>query len=407
MRVYALFEPAYGIGEIQLEKNSSGVRMEKRHSAEEKKSVPVFVKYGLIALAAIAVIVAGVFIFFSLTAGYVATIGNEKIGTKEFKFYLMIQKQSMYQVAYNADQTITEDTFFSTKLSGGKTALEIARDRALESIQYSKIQLAKAKEKKISLTSEETKNIDNSIKSNIINSADYGGGSRIKANTKLMDSYGFGLDDFRKVQIEQAIISKYQESAVKDSSSKITKDQIKDYYDKHPDWYKGDTQMRSGGEEALWARHILIKADKDAAQDVKDAAKKKAQDILDKLKAGADFVTLCKENSEDGNAQDGGDYVFGKGRMVTEFETAAFSLNPGQLYDKLVETQFGYHIIKLDEKYAKDQPVSLKCATEYREFGTNYIGKMLYQDEIEKLKKDTKYKATPNTVVFNSIDAKK
>jgi peptidyl-prolyl cis-trans isomerase D len=99
--------------------------------------------------------------------------------------------------------------------------------------------------------------------------------------------------------------------------------------------------------EQVRASHILLKTEgKDEA-----AVKAKAEDVLKQAKAGADFAALAKKYSEDdANAKNGGDLdFFGKGRMVPEFDTAAFALQPGQISD-LVKTQYGYHIIKLTDK---------------------------------------------------------
>lgn len=76
-------------------------------------------------------------------------------------------------------------------------------------------------------------------------------------------------------------------------------------------------------------------------------AKKKAQEVLDKVKAGGDFATLAKQYSQDTTAANGGDLgLFGKGKMVPEFEKAAFSLKAGEV-SGLVKTVYGYHIIKV------------------------------------------------------------
>jgi Parvulin-like peptidyl-prolyl isomerase len=377
--------------------------MEKRHSVkEEKKATPIFVKYGLIALAAIVVIVAGVLLYLNLSVSYIATVGNEKISTSEYKFYLELQKQSMLYTAQQADPNLNADTFWNTKISAGKTALEYAKERAMDTAQNTKVQLAIAKENGISLTSDETKAIDTNITSNIINNTQVGSGSRSKAEKYMKTNYGCSLNDFKQIQIEQEIISKYETQVKKKFG--VTTDKIKEYYDKNPDWYKESVDFRTGTEEAAWARHILINVASDATQETKDAAKKKAQDILDKLKAGEDFAKLAKENSEDtGSAQYGGEYIFGKGRMDKNFENAAFSLNPGQLDESLVETTYGYHIIKLEEKFAKDQPVSLRCATEFHSYGTSFIENKLYQAKVEEWKKDTKFKFSKVDSVYKSI----
>ena len=100
---------------------------------------------------------------------------------------------------------------------------------------------------------------------------------------------------------------------------------------------------------AVKASHILIKWT-DESDAAKATARSKAQGILNKVRRGDDFEQLARENSEDGSAQSGGDLGwFGPGKMVKPFEDAAFGATRPGLINRLVETQFGYHIIKVTE----------------------------------------------------------
>lgn len=77
----------------------------------------------------------------------------------------------------------------------------------------------------------------------------------------------------------------------------------------------------------------------------------RAEEVLKKIEEGADFSEMAAKYGSDSTAQRGGDLGwFGKGDMVPQFETAAFALKKGELSKELVETQFGYHILKTDDK---------------------------------------------------------
>lgn len=123
----------------------------------------------------------------------------------------------------------------------------------------------------------------------------------------------------------------------------VSEEDIKAYYESHKDEFKTPDMVRS--------RHILIKTDASASDNDKKKAKEKAEEILEKIKAGEDFAKLASDISDDtGSKTRGGELgFFPKGRMVKAFEDAAFSLKPGEV-SGIVETQFGYHIIKVEEK---------------------------------------------------------
>jgi parvulin-like peptidyl-prolyl isomerase len=106
-----------------------------------------------------------------------------------------------------------------------------------------------------------------------------------------------------------------------------------------------------GEQEQVTVRHILIQVPEGSGEMAKADSLKKAQSVLTRAKKGEDFAELARQYSQDpGSASNGGAYPpFGRGTMVAPFENAAFSMQPGQISD-VVETQFGYHIIKLEGK---------------------------------------------------------
>jgi peptidyl-prolyl cis-trans isomerase D len=113
--------------------------------------------------------------------------------------------------------------------------------------------------------------------------------------------------------------------------------------------YYNDNITQYQTAEQVRASHILLNTGgKDEA-----AVRKQGEDLLAQIKKGADFAALAKKYSEDPGSKDkGGDLdYFGRGRMVPEFEAAAFSLPPGQV-SELVKTQYGFHIIKVVDKRA-------------------------------------------------------
>jgi peptidyl-prolyl cis-trans isomerase D len=125
---------------------------------------------------------------------------------------------------------------------------------------------------------------------------------------------------------------------------KVTDAQLQALYEKNKDTFRTQDRVK--------VRHILLTTT-GKTKDEEVAIKAKAENLLKQVKSGADFAKLAKENSQDpGSAQKGGelDWIT-RGQTVPEFEKAAFSLKPGETSD-LVKTQYGYHIIQVEQKEA-------------------------------------------------------
>lgn len=147
--------------------------------------------------------------------------------------------------------------------------------------------------------------------------------------------------DLREYVRRGLLISRYVEATFVSKTS-VSDAEIQAFYDNNSEKFKKD--------EAVKASHILIGVDRHATADEKKAAREKAEKLQKEAQGGADFAALAKNNSTCPSSQQGGDLgFFGKGQMVVDFEKAAFALKAGQVSD-VVETQFGFHVIKVTDR---------------------------------------------------------
>jgi peptidyl-prolyl cis-trans isomerase D len=160
-----------------------------------------------------------------------------------------------------------------------------------------------------------------------------------------------------------------------ESAVTVTEQALKDYYEQIKDRFQ-TTERRQG-------RHILITAT-DGLDDA--AAQKKAQELTDKAKAGADFAQLAKENSKDpGSAPQGGDLgLQERGMFVGPFDDALFSMQPGEIRGP-VKTQFGYHVLKLENIEAGHQQSFEEARAEVESEFRKEKAQTSFYDESQKL----------------------
>jgi len=193
---------------------------------------------------------------------------------------------------------------------------------------------------------------------------------------KLVEAQG---GDFNDMKQEMKANLKYAEFMEKESAGKTDANETdaRKYYDENIE--------RFNAPERVQASHILITVEPTASEEDKSKAKQKTEQLLQQLKDGADFAVLAREHSGCPSSAKGGDLgYFDRGRMVKPFEDVAFALEPGQV-SGVVETQFGYHIIKVtDHKQAglipfeevKDQIINYLKQTRQQEFYKQYIEKL-------------------------------
>ncbi|RCS22480.1 peptidylprolyl isomerase [Phyllobacterium salinisoli] len=163
---------------------------------------------------------------------------------------------------------------------------------------------------------------------------------------------------------DRALHNEYFKKEIVD---KITDADIRARYDKEIAATPPQNEVR--------ARHILVKT------------KEEAEAIIKKLDGGAKFEDLAKESSTDGSAAQGGDLgYFGQGQMVPEFEKAAFALEPGTYTKEPVQTQFGFHVIKVEDKRTQQPPAFDQVKDQVR----SIIMRERYVDLVKKLRTELK-----------------
>jgi peptidyl-prolyl cis-trans isomerase C len=163
----------------------------------------------------------------------------------------------------------------------------------------------------------------------------------------------------------------------------LTEKDYEAYYNEHKKEFENPEMVR--------ARHILVAVKPNATEEEKKTALKKAEEILDKAKKGEDFAKLASEYSDDpGSKAKGGDLgFFTQGSMVGKFEQVAFTLKPGEI-SPVVETEFGYHIIKVEERKAAEQQPYETVKEQVRAKATQAIQQARLNAFLEKAMKDAK-----------------
>jgi peptidyl-prolyl cis-trans isomerase C len=142
------------------------------------------------------------------------------------------------------------------------------------------------------------------------------------------------------------------------------------------------------GEQEVHARHILVETEDEAKA------------IEAELKKGADFAELAKKKSKDPGAADGGDLgFFTKDQMVPEFSTVAFALEPGKISDP-VKSQFGWHVIKVEEKRSRKAPDFDQVKAQIETYVTRkaqaeYVAKLRESAKVERMDQASNEPAKP------------
>lgn len=240
----------------------------------------------------------------------VATINGVDLPLDEFESFFAFNKKYVEVIGYITPEMWTEDA------GNGMTYERQYLDSMIQQyVQQKTLELA-ALDMGLSVTDEEVQAELDTIKADEELKTNY---EEFLANTGIDEAY------YRELLKQQLLIEKYDTQLR--SEVEIASADVQAFYDANAASY-----------EQVWARHILVETQEEAAA------------IYDRAVAGEDFATLAQENSVGPSAENGGDLgYFSRGQMVPEFELVAFDLAVGEISTP-VSTQFGWHVIKVEDR---------------------------------------------------------
>ncbi len=281
-------------------------------------------------------------------------VGQEEMNADEFGYYVYVHKsQALQEAGVDVSDTKAVEDYFKAK-TDGKSNIDTVLDKASADATSLLVQYNKAISDGTEFSEEDEAEFKNQIDSM---KAQTGGE---EGYVSQLSSLGITPEAFESLFKKNMIISKYIHKLETEGKFDVSDEEITTYIK----------------ENYIKAQHILFMTQDSATGELYDEdtvrdKRTKAEETLDKLKNGEDFVKLMNELSEDTGLSTNPDgYEFTKGQMVPQFEEAAYALEENQISD-IVETSYGYHIIKRlpfeinEEKIAelKDQAM-IACQSE-------------------------------------------
>lgn len=322
----------------------------------------------------IASVVSATLLFSGCSVGgnTVASVNGQKISKDLYEKTLGLYSPS-YEMQFGPD-------IWNTEIESGVTFSQKFQEEILEKMIDDEIILQDAAKKELTVPEEEVNAEFDELKKSIDSQGQF---------KTILE--GNGIDDeFLKEQVKKDLtVKKYYNTLM--TENEVKEDEVRKYYDEHIDEFTS-SQVK--------ASHILFaKKDFDKNEDLpkEEVAKKKelAEKVLEMVKNGQNFADLAMKYSDDpGSAKNGGDLgYFDKSTMVKEFSDAAFSMKPGDVSSGIVETEFGFHIIKVFDKKENVQKFE-----DVKQAISSNLQYQKYESVIDGLKKEAKIKKNEDVI---------
>ncbi|WP_434793832.1 Foldase protein PrsA [Terrisporobacter petrolearius] len=299
----------------------------------------------------------------------VAIVNGQNITLENYQKLLYLNKSSM-ESYYGSD-------IWSKKMEDGKTYSDTLKEMVFQTMIGSEVIYQQAEKDKVIPTDKQVQDQINSFNESTKNNSEY---------QEQLKKMGIN-EDFLKFQFTRDLANTNLQKKFEEDT-KISETEMKKYYEDNKKSFYTDT---------VTASHILLKTQdsegKELSAEKKKEAKKKAEEALAKVKSGEDFAKVAKKYSQDSSASKGGELgTFGRGQMVSEFEKAAFNMKKGEISD-IVETEYGYHIIKVTGRVDKQETYN-----DVKDKIKTTLAGQKYTEYVEKLKKDSKIEQKEDVV---------
>ncbi len=320
----------------------------------------------------------------------VLTVGENNITEAEFKYYLENVKYEMLTDAgidMSDDKAVKE--FWKSDIDG-KKASDVAKEKTLDDIIKTETAVLKATEAGVKLSDAEYANIKAMLTPETVES--------------MKDTIGADEDTLESVLEKEALVNAYKTQLSEKEDSPIA-----------PKYEAIEAKTK---EDYAQVKHVLILSQPEElvdaegkeidAEKYKKDAKAKADEVLKKAVAGEDFEALIKEYGEDPGMESNADgYIIdkdgytldGQGQMVSEFTEGTFKVSAGEVNAELVESSYGWHIIKRYEIDTESENYS-----KIKQTATDALSAEMFEEYINGLKDSTEYTVKEN--VLKSIKVK-
>ncbi len=358
--------------------------MTKKKKVDKKK---------IIAIASVLVLILGAvgWLFYINATNYVATIKGEKITTDEFNFFLgstKIEMESNANVERRSESALK--AFWDTKIEG-TDAREFAKQQALDSAKDYKIQLLKAKERGLELDKgelEDTKATFDQIKLQM--SSSYGGDA--KGEEEFKKTYNISYEKYEKILKNLRLVYKYVEEEL--PTFDVTDAEMEEYYKENP-----NSVDKVKVRRIMFATMDLTSTTgKEYTELEKKEIKAKAEDILEKVKAGEDAEKLALDLSDDTTVKDNKglfEVTANTNSNIPGFQEWALEHKPGDA--DILESEWGYFVLKVEERTTYD---------EVKDAVKESVQTKKYLERLENWTKDSEFDVIKNENIYNKINIK-